>query len=58
MGERRRKANGRHTLSNDRVPADPVDMSKIKGQMASRPIRNVCVYCGSSPGHDLSLIHI
>jgi hypothetical protein len=20
--------------------------------MASRPIRNVCVYCGSSPGHD------
>jgi uncharacterized protein (TIGR00730 family) len=29
-----------------------VSNNKSKGQMASRPIRNVCVYCGSSPGND------
>jgi uncharacterized protein (TIGR00730 family) len=50
MGERRRNANGRHPAANDRVPAGP--KSKNKGGWAPRPVRNVCVYCGSSPGLD------
>ena len=50
MGERRRKANGRHTADNDRVPVEPKTESKER--VAPRPILNVCVYCGSSPGRD------
>jgi uncharacterized protein (TIGR00730 family) len=50
MGERRRNANGRHTAGNDRVPAKP--QSTGKERVAPRQIRNVCVYCGSSPGHN------
>jgi uncharacterized protein (TIGR00730 family) len=53
MGQRRRNANGLHTAGNDRVPADPVPKSnKNQGRAMPRPIRNVCVYCGSSPGHN------
>jgi hypothetical protein len=53
MGERRRNANGRHTSGNDHVPAGATAKSnKNQGRAMSRPIRNVCVYCGSSPGHD------
>jgi uncharacterized protein (TIGR00730 family) len=53
MGERRRSANGRHAAGNNRVPAEPARKNKSNkstGRMAPRPIRNVCVYCGSSPG--------
>jgi uncharacterized protein (TIGR00730 family) len=53
MGERHRNANGRYTPGNDRVPADPESKSNNnEGRAVPRPIRNVCVYCGSSPGHD------
>lgn len=54
MGERRRNANGRHTAGNSSVPAEPASKraSKRAVRVAPRPIRNVCVYCGSSPGHD------
>src|SRR5688572_16652770 len=56
MGERRRSANGRHAAGNssNRVPAEPASKraSKGAGRAAPRPICNVCVYCGSSPGHD------
>jgi uncharacterized protein (TIGR00730 family) len=53
MGERRRNANGRHTVGNARVPADPTAKSnKNLGRAVPRPIRNVCVYCGSSTGND------
>src|SRR5688572_3406927 len=50
MGQRRRNANGRHTSGNDRVLAEPTN--KNNERAAPRPIRNVCVYCGSSPGHN------
>jgi uncharacterized protein (TIGR00730 family) len=53
MGERRRSANGRYTAGNNRVPAEPArqnESNKSTGRVAPRPIRNVCVYCGSSPG--------
>ncbi len=52
MGERRRSANGRHATGNNRVPAEPArnKSSKRTEPVALRSIRNVCVYCGSSPG--------
>ena len=49
MGERRRSANGRHPAGNGQVLAGP---KSKKERAASLPIRNVCVYCGSSPGND------
>jgi hypothetical protein len=54
MGERRRSANGRDTAGSNRVLAEPAGKSASKSavRVAPRPIRNVCVYCGSSPGHD------
>jgi uncharacterized protein (TIGR00730 family) len=53
MGERRRSANGRHPIGNDRVPAEPESIQSTSQERAApRPIRNVCVYCGSSPGHN------
>ena len=48
MGERRRRANGQHRPVHDNVPAQEANNQTRVAQ--PRPIRNICVYCGSSPG--------
>jgi uncharacterized protein (TIGR00730 family) len=58
MGERRRAANGHHIgkqnskqrATRDRAPLG--DGGKAAGSAAPRPIRNICVYCGSNPGRN------
>jgi uncharacterized protein (TIGR00730 family) len=50
MGERRRRPNGQLKAAHDRVPMQPAHNKTGRGR--PRPIRNVCVYCGSSPGHN------
>ncbi len=49
MGERRRRPNG-PKAAHDRVPAQP--SNEKTGRAQPCPIRNICVYCGSSPGHN------
>jgi hypothetical protein len=50
MDERHRSANGRHKAIHDNVPAQ--EAPKTAEQAEPRVIRNVCVYCGSSPGRN------
>ncbi len=52
MGDRRHSANGRHSGKQGAAPnsASP-PQQRTKSQPAEpRPIRSICVYCGSSPG--------
>jgi uncharacterized protein (TIGR00730 family) len=58
MGDRRRAANGhrigkanskQRAATRDRAPLDP-GSSKQAVSAQPRPIRNICVYCGSNPG--------
>jgi uncharacterized protein (TIGR00730 family) len=54
MGDRRRSANGRHIGKQEGAPnsASP-RQQRMKSQSAEpRPIRSICVYCGSSPGRN------
>jgi uncharacterized protein (TIGR00730 family) len=47
MGDRRRTANGQHTADRDSAR---MQQRGKKSRRKPRPIRNICVYCGSSPG--------
>ncbi len=49
MGERRRRANGQPKAIHDSVPVQHMNKTK---PAEPGPVRNVCVYCGSSPGRD------
>jgi uncharacterized protein (TIGR00730 family) len=49
MGERRRSANGQHKVADASVAKQPTRRAK---EEPARGIRNICVYCGSSPGRD------
>ncbi len=48
MGDRRRTANGQHTADHDSAGMQQRAKKSRRGK--PRPIRNICVYCGSSPG--------
>ena len=48
MGDRRRTANGRHIAGHDHTRMQ--QRNKKMRPAKPRPIRNICVYCGSSPG--------
>jgi uncharacterized protein (TIGR00730 family) len=50
MGERRRSANGQLKAGDDRVTAQPPGQGTVQSQPPA--VRSICVYCGSSPGHD------
>src|SRR5262245_26518874 len=60
MGDRRRSANGRHRgrqgpIPNSSPAGAPPPEQAGKPQQAPvepRPIRRICVYCGSSPGRN------
>jgi len=55
MEDRRRTANGQsggqHGAARDRAPMPP-RTEKAPLAQPSRPIRNICVYCGSNPGRN------
>ncbi|MBO0765946.1 MAG: TIGR00730 family Rossman fold protein [Hyphomicrobiaceae bacterium] len=59
MGDRRRSANGKHLNKSLNTHRDPsraalelAQRSPKVRQGAARPIRNICVYCGSNPGRN------
>jgi hypothetical protein len=48
MGDRRRSANGQDTAGHDSTGMQ--QRNKKMRRAKPRPIRSICVYCGSSPG--------
>jgi hypothetical protein len=53
MGDRRSSANGRHngrSKAAGRSEAATADTGRKTRLARPRPIRNICVYCGSNPG--------
>ena len=54
MGDRRRSANGRHSGKQGAAlnSASPPQQSTKPQSAEPRPIRSICVYCGSSPGRN------
>src|SRR5262245_37396059 len=52
MGDRRRSANGPHRGKREAASnsASPPQQSPQPQSAGPRPIRSICVYCGSSPG--------
>ena len=62
MGERRPNgqhengahANSGHEAANDAVAVPPV--GNIAARARPHPVRSICVYCGSSPGHNPAFV--